>query len=475
MGRLLNYLLVPLYTRVFTPDQYGVVTEMYAYVAFLVVILTYGMETALFRFSSESNNKKIIFSTALITLFCTTISFVFLAFVFSIPVANWLGYPNHTEYVIWFAIIVGMDAMIAIPMAKLREMNKAKLFTSINLINIFVNIGLNLFFLVYCNSQYQQYGKDSNWLVNTFYNPEVGVGYVFISNLIASAVKAGLLIPSMLHTPLKYDTVLFKKMILYALPLLLVGLAGIINETLDRILIKRLLIDQLGEKNTMAQLGIYGACYKISIIISIFIQAFRYAAEPFFFSMHKKENAKKVYSEVMNYFVITCSAIFLGIMVYIDYVMLFVGKDFRQGVKVVPILLMANLCLGIYFNLSIWYKLTGKTRYGAYIAITGAVITIVLNFICIPKFSYFGSACTTLICYFTMAAISYLYSQKYYPVNYNLKKLFGYPLLVLFLYNLSILISSAHQPYKLYINTLILLAFIGFVILIEKPKAIKTI
>ena len=478
VGRMLNYLLVPLYTRVFTTEQYGVVTEMYAYVAFLIIILTYGMETAFFRFSSTSDDKARVYSTTLISLIGTSLLFIFLASVFSQPIADWLRYPNHTEYITWFAIIVGLDALSAIPLAKLRELNKAKLFATVNLINIGVNIGLNLFFLVYCRNIYELQGENANWLVRTFYNPEIGVGYVFISNLIASIVKTALLLPYIINIKLSFNTPLLRKMLWYSSPLLIAGLAGIVNEAIDRIMIKRLLMDILGEKATLEQLGIYGACYKVSIIIAIFIQAFRFAAEPFFFAQQNEENARKMYSDIMKYFVIACSFIFLGIMMYIDIVMLFVGEDFREGVRVVPILLLANLCLGVYFNLSIWYKLTGKTRYGAYIAIFGAIITLVLNYIWIPSGGYFGGyigpAWATLICYSSMMVVSYIIGQKHFPVNYDLKKIIGYIGLPIVLYFISTSISVDSKAYSLLINTLLLFIFVGVVFFTERPGKLKS-
>jgi len=463
-------MLVPMYTRIFTTDQYGVVTEMYAYVAFLIVILTYGMETAFFRFSSKAENKTEVYSSTLISILITSTIFISLTSLFSVPIANWLRYPNHTEYVIWFAIIVGLDALSAIPMAKLRELEKAKLFAGINLVNIFVNIGLNLFFLVYCRNHFSTNGEASNWLVMTFYNPEIGVGYVFISNLVATVIRTLLLLPQMLKINFVYNMSLIRKMLVYSLPLLIAGLAGIANETVDRVMIKRILMNSIGELGAMTKLGIYGACYKVSIIITIFIQAFRYAAEPFFFSQQKEANAREVYRDVMNYFIIAASTIFLVIMLNIDLVMVFVGKDFRAGVTVVPILLMANIFLGIFFNLSIWYKLTGKTMYGAFIALFGATITIVLNYLWIPIFGYLGSAWATLVCYLSMTILSYLIGQRHYPINYNLLKGIGYPGSVLILYYISTLISPETEASHFFINAIILLLFAGTVYFIEKPR-----
>jgi len=443
---------------------------MYAYVAFLVIILTYGMETAFFRFSSIADDKKKVYSTTVISLIVTSAFFIFLCSFFSQPIANWLRYPNHSEYITWFAIIVGLDALSAIPLAKLREQNKPGRFASINLVNIGINIGLNLFFLVYCRQAYEAHGENADWLVKTFYNPNIGVGYVFISNLIASIVKTLLLSPYLLKISIQVDTALLRKMLIYSSPLLIAGLAGMINEAIDRIMIKNMLFDVLGEKATMEQLGIYGACYKISIIIAIFIQAFRFAAEPFFFAQQKDENAKSTYRDVMKYFVIACSFIFLTVMLFIDVVMLFVGEEFREGAKIVPILLLANLCLGIFFNLSIWYKLTGLTKYGAYIAIFGAIITLILNYIWIPIYGYEGSAWATLICYFSMTVISYIVGQKKYPINYDLKRMWGYPLAAIGFYYCNTWITSYVDTYHLLINAVILTALVGITYFLERPK-----
>ena len=470
IGRVLNYFLVPYYTRIFSPEQYGVVTEMYAYVAFLIIILTYGMETAFFKFSSEAEKKNTVYSTTLISIFLTSIIFISCASVFSMPIANWLGYPNHTEYVIWFAIIVGLDALCAVPFAKLRELNKAKWFVTVNVVNIAVNIGLNIFFLLYCRNHYLEHGPNVNWLVDFCYNPEIGVGYVFISNLIATITKTLLLSPYIFNIQIVYSRTLIQKMLIYSLPLLVAGMAGIINETIDRIMLKYMLWDPPSGTEALAELGIYGACYKISMVITIFVQAFRYASEPFFFAKHKDGDAKAIYGDVMQYFIIAVSLIFLTIMLYIDLVMHFVGVEFREGAPIVPILLMANLCLGIYFNLSIWYKLTSKTVYGAAIAIIGAFITITINYLWIPEIGYMASAWATLICYFTMMVVSYWLGQIHYPINYNVLKGIGYPVAAFALYYISTLISQPDGNYHFLINTVILLLFVGTVYKLEKPK-----
>jgi O-antigen/teichoic acid export membrane protein len=474
VGRLLNWFLVPVYLGIahFTTNQYGIITEMYSYVAFLVVFLTYGMETAYFRYSTlKEYDPKKVYTTVIYSLFITSFLFIAFAFLFDQPIANWLKYPNNTEFVTWFAIIVGLDAISSIPMAKLRADNRPLKFAAINFANIGVNIGLNLFFLAYCLPKYT--AGETNWLIENFYNPEIGVGYVFISNLIASIVKFILLLPDMLKAKYGFELTLLNKMFIYALPLLIFGLSGIVNETIDRIMLKRMLFDVLGEKETLSQLGIYGACYKVSIIITLFIQAFRYAAEPFFFAQEKEKNSKETYSKIMTYFVIVCATIFLGVMLFIDIVKYFIPNEaFWEGLQVVPILMFANISLGIYYNQSIWYKLSGKTKYGAYIGIFGALVTILLNYIWIPIYGYLGSAWATLICYTSMMFLSFILSKKHYPIKYDLPKLFLYLGLAFGLYFGSTYLSFDSISIKYTIHSIIILTFLGLTYFLERPKKV---
>lgn len=474
VGRFLNYLLTPLWTGIFSTEQFGVITEMYAYVAFLVVLLTYGMETAYFRFTNKRKTEDpSIFSTITISVASSAGLFIAICAFFSQSLANVLKYPDHNEYIIWFAIIVGVDAVSSIPLAKLRQQNKSLKFALVNLLNVLVNIGLNLFFLVYCKGNYEV--GETNFLIQTFYDPNIGVGYIFIANLIASLIKFSVLIPDILVGGSVFNRPLFKRMLRYALPLLLVGLAGIVNETLDRILMKQILVDKIGLKSTMEQLGIYGANYKLSIIITLFIQAFRYSAEPFFFAQEKKLGAQKMYAMVMNYFIIVVSAMFLVVLLYLDIFKYFIrNEDFWVGLQVVPILLLANICLGIYFNLSIWYKLSAKTGFGALISIFGALVTIVFNVILIPYFGYMGSAWATLVCYASMVIVSYLAGQKHYPIPYNLKKAglyVGSALLVYFFYTWIHNNNEGQPNYAL--STLFLLVYLISVYFIEQKKLFR--
>lgn len=459
IGRLLNYLLVPLYTNIFSTGEYGVVTELYAYLSFLIIVLTYGMETGFFRFwESEKGNLK-VYSTSLISLFVSSFVFIVLVIVFSKPIASVLEYNNHSEYVIWLGIIIGFDALTAIPFAYLRQQNKALKFALIKLINIIIFIGLNLFFLLLCPLLIKNGIKIPNWI----YSSEVGVGYIFISNMFASVITLILLIPTM-KIKFSFDAVIWKKMLLYSLPLLIAGLAGMVNETFDRAMLKRLLTDT---STAMEQLGIYGANYKVSILMTLFIQTFRYAAEPFFFSQAKEKNAKELYAQVMKYFIIFGLIIFLGVLLYLDIIKYFIGENFRSGLKVVPILLLANLFLGIFFNLSIWYKLTNKTSWGALLAIFGAVITISFNLWLIPIMGYMGAAWATLICYFAMMVASFLLGNMFYKVKYPLLRIGIYFLAAFAIYAVSLIVKIDSSSISLLFNSFLFVLYIVFVLYME--------
>lgn len=412
IGRLLNYLLVPLYTRIFDPAAYGVVSEFYAYVTFLIVLYTYGMETAYFHFSSKKENTLNVYSNSLSTLTFSSVILSSILILFSQSIATTLGYEAHSEYIVWFALILAFDAITALPFAKLRQENRAKRFALIKIVNISSNIGLNLFFLALLPQ------ITNNNSLSVLYNPAIGVGYVFIANLISSFITLLFFTSDFRQIKFSIDKALVKEMLVYAFPLLIAGFAGMINETLDRAILKYLVTDK---STALHQLGVYSACYKLSIIMTLFVQTYRYAAEPFFFSQQSKKNNKELYATIMNYFVFVCSLIFLGVMLFMNIAKYFIGEKFHEGLQVVPILLFANLFLGVYLNLSMWYKLSGKTKYGAWFSIVGAIITIVLNFLLIPKMGYIGAAWATFICYGAIMVISYIYGQKHYAIPYSIK------------------------------------------------------
>lgn len=453
IGRLLNYLLVPIYTRIFAPEEYGVVTELYAYVTFLLIILTYGMETGFFRFSQDKERFNKVYSTSLTSLFATSVVFVILINLFTQPIANWMEYGAHPEYIRWFGFILAIDAFSAIPFAKLRQQGKAWKFATVKLINIVTNIGFNLFFLLLCPKLMQSH-PDSVLL--KIYNPDIGVGYVFVSNLIASSLTLLLLLPEILNVKYSFRKKILREILWYSFPLLIGGLAGMMNETIDRILLRHLLPENV---NALHQIGIYGANYKLAILMTLFIQMFRYAAEPFFFSQSKEKNSKELYARVLKYFTIFGLLIFLGITLYIDIFKYFIDPDYHEGLKVVPVLLLANLFLGIYFNLSIWYKLNQLTRFGAYMAIFGAIITISLNLVLIPIIGYMGSAWATLACYSSMTVLSYFLGRNFFPISYDLRSLFIYALIAGGIFVISLWSNEQTAWLKYLINTTLIAGF----------------
>lgn len=447
IGRLLNYLLVPLYTRFFAPEDYGVVTELYAYVAFLVILLTYGLETAFFRFSKAEKNTAKAYSTALVSLIVTSCVFVFLALVSSESIANYMGAGIKQIYIQYFAVIVSLDAVSSITFAKLRQDEKAFRFATVKLFGVLVNIALNVYFILF--------------------KELLDIEYIFISNLISSIVTIFLLFPQMIISKISFDKTLWKKMMAYGFPLLIAGLAGMTNETIDRILLKHL----LPIEDSVYQLGIYGALYKLSIIMILFIQTFRFAAEPFFFAQHNSSNDRSIYSDVMKYFVVVMGVIFLAVIIFYEFIIGFLGPAYRDhpdGFEIVSILLIANLFLGVLYNLSIWYKLTEKTIFGAYISIFGAIITVVLNFSLIPKIGILGSAWATLMCYFSMTILSYFLGKKYFPIPYQTSRIVFYLGVILALYFVIV-----NFDLNTAINTLFLLGFVIFVYVFEKNKKQK--
>lgn len=429
-GRFLNYLLVPLYTYSFSPAEYGVVSEFYAYAGFFSVLLLFGFETGYFRFRNKDNpGRDKAYSTALWFILLVNLGFFLFIWLINPKLSTALHYADHPEYVLWFAIILCLDAVSSIPFARLRAENRAVRFASIKVIEILVTVGFSLFFILYCPKAYQE--NPASW-VSLVYDPDIGLGYIFIANLIATGVKFLFLLPQFKGIVWGFDRTLFVRMLGYSLPMVVIGFAGIINEMLDRAMLKYLLPYDV--KTNLKMLGIYSACYKLSILMSLFIQAFRYAAEPFFFAYADKSDARRVYADVLKFFVIFCMFIFLLVTLYIDFFKYFIGAEFRSGLDVVPILLMANLFLGIYVNLSIWYKLTDRTLMGALVSLGGAVLTIMLNLYWIPLLGYRGSAWATLACYAGMALVSYLLGRKYYPVAYDLKRILGYIVLGVSLY-----------------------------------------
>ncbi len=466
LGRLLNFLLVPLYLLVFKhPSDYGVVSELYAWVAFLVVFLSFGMETAFFRFLQNKEDKNAVFANSFLTVIGVNVLFFLLLLTFNQNIADALLFSDHNEYIILLGAIVCVDATSALPLAKLRAEEKAAKFATIQSISIVVNISLNLILMLF------------------FFNndrPEEGVIFILSANLFSSLVKPIFLYKDFINIKYKFNPKLAREMLLYALPLMIGGLAGIVNETIDRILIVHLLYDgktAVSLLKAKAEVGIFSACYKLSMLITILIQAYRYAAEPFFFAQLKNEDKNKIYSKVMNYFVASVCAVFLLVSLNIDLIKIFFipNEAYWIGLKVVPILLIANVFLGVYFNQSIWYKLSNQTKFGAYIAVSGAFLTIAINWIFIPKYGYMASAWATLIVYAFQMIASYFLGQKYYPIKYNLRKFFLYLFSAILLFFVSkSFVFDEGSVLKFVVNNSIVLIYLGLIWFIEKPSVSKS-
>ncbi len=461
LGRFLNYLLVPLHTMVLGKFFYGQLTYIYSSTAILLVLLTYGMETGFFRFASrkEENYGKVL-GTSLYSIVTTTMIFLILSILLKNQWQEYFGVESG-KIVIYFILIISLDVLNAIPFAKLRIDERPIKFMIIKLFGIFINIGLNLFYLILCRKLSESGGEG---FLARLYKQELVLNYVLIANLISSALTFIILLPEIVKFKPSFDFDLLKRMLKYSLPILLIGLAGQFNDQIDKLLIPNLINDP----NPIEQLGIYGANFKLSILMVLFIQMFRYAAEPFFFKNAENKDAKKLYAIVMNYFIIFGLIIFLSVTFYIDVLKYFIADEFREGLFVVPILLIAKLIFGILFSLSIWYKVTDKTQYGIIVAVTGAIITVILNIVLLPRIGYLGSAIASLISYSIMLIVSYSLSIKHYLIKYNFKKISFYFTLAFGLFAISKLIFNQNNWIYYSIVTIMLIGFIGIAFIIEK-------
>lgn len=477
--RLLNYLLVPLYTRVFAPGEYGQITDLYAWVAFLLALLTFGMETTFFRYTQKDDTNK-VFNNIVSCIFTTTLIFLVLYTLLYKNFAHLIHYEHNTQYVLFLGIIVALDAFTAVPFAKLRKNNQARLFTIIKIANVTLNIGLNLLFLCVIPDT-------AIAISNKVFGPQAGLLiWILISNVLASLLSLIMLLPQFKDFHFELDKKLIRPMLAYALPMLLINLVGMVNEVADKILIKYLtpipdagtleMLQMDEEAYALSQLGIYGANFKLAVLMTIFIQMFRYASEPFFFNKAKDHNAPELYAKVTTYFVIFCLLIFLGVMLYIDILKYFIGRGgsgYHEGLVIVPIVLIANMFYGIVFNLSIWFKLTDKTSSGTIISITGAVMTLLCLFILVPRIGYLGAAIAHLVCYTVMMLVSYFWGQKVYPIPYQVGRVFLYIAFALGLYFVSTLYSECYLNIKLIINTLLIIVFIIVVFFAERKNPLK--
>ncbi len=430
-ARFLNYLLTPYLTGVLAVSGYGEMSLVYAAIPFLNVIFTYGIETAYFRFSHKEGFKKDIYSTSSISIFISTIFLTTLLLLSHTSVAHWLRLDDHPEFITYSALIIALDTLSTLPFARLRQEGRPRKFALIRITSILITIGLTYFFISVCP---KIVANDPTGLVAKYYIKNYGVGYVILANLIGSFITLILLSRELFAFKWKFNATVWKQIMIYSLPLIIAGFGGMINETFDRIMLGWWAPVHSVEaaKNEVA---IYSGCYKLSILISLFIQAFRMGAEPFFFKQSEGENPQRTYARVMKFFVIAITVMFLIVALYLDIWKYFLSKKtYWTGLKVVPILLLANMFLGIYYNLSIWYKLTHKTISGAYITIIGAVITLVINYAFIPYYSYMACAWATFFCYGSMMVISFIWGQKAYRIPYAWKKLCAYIIIVILLF-----------------------------------------
>jgi O-antigen/teichoic acid export membrane protein len=430
-SRFLNYLITPYITYKLSLSAYGEMNLVYAAIPFLNTVFLYGMETAYFRYIQKDEHKNQIYSTAFISVFISTLLFAGLIVVFNRQFASVISIKEHYEYITISAFIIAFDSLSALPFAKLRQAGRPVKFAFIRITGILLNIGLVYFFLSLCPALIK---KNPNSFVLLFYNKNFGVGYILIANAAQSLFQLLALSKEFFQFKWNFNFTLWKEIMIYSLPLTIAGFAGMINETFDRIMLGWW-YPSASEEVVRTQVGIYGGCYKLSILISLFIQAFRMGAEPFFFKQASQENAQKVYARVMKFFVLTITFMFLAVALYLDVWKYFLRNvKYWEGLKVVPILLFANMFLGIYINLSIWYRLSRKTTPGAVITLVGAVITLIINYVFIPHYSYMACAWATFLCYGSMMVISYFWGQKAYRIPYATKKLTAYLVIVALLY-----------------------------------------
>lgn len=462
IGRFLNYLLVPLYTYKIAAASggYGVVTNIYAFTALLLVLLTFGMETTFFYFANrdEVDSKK-AFSTAASAVGIVSLVFWLLCMIFSVPIANTLNYEAHPEYIRIMASVVALDAFQAILFAQLRNQNRALKFVILKLSFIICNVGLNLFVFLVAPHLSESCPSLMGW-----YDSSYQVGYVFLVNLICTAgVTLGFL-PELRDMRFGIDTKLLKEMLKYTWPLLLLGLIGILNQVADKICYKFIVPGQEGE----VQLGIYGACVKIAMIIAIFTQAFRYAYEPFVFGGQKDKNSREMQAEVMKYYVMFTLLAFLLVVLYLDVFKFIIQRNYWEGLRSIPIVMMAEIFMGVYFNLSFWYKLNKQTWWGAIFSTIGVAALLAINFIFVPKYGYMACAWGGFAGYGICMLLSYIVGQKKNPIPYNLKAILGYFALAVIIYYLSKLLRPHNQILVYVVNTALLLVYVAALVYNER-------
>ncbi|MEQ8425081.1 MAG: polysaccharide biosynthesis C-terminal domain-containing protein [Cyclobacteriaceae bacterium] len=471
--RFLNFLLFPLHTRVFNPEDYGVVSYLYVFVAFLNIVYTFGMETAYFRFATkEGNDPKRIFNIAQTTVVILSLSLSAIFIVFASPLAASLSIPGKEHYIVWLAIIMFIDGIVALPFARLRLEKKPLRFAFARIVNVLILIGLNIYFFVIADWLVQgEITFDIKRLTDAAATESrYGIEYVFLANLVANGFYLLFFIKILSAWRPKVEKEIFSSMFRYAFPVMLTGLAGMTNEMFSRWTLEWWLPENFYQgKTSMYAIGVFSAAYKYAVIMNLAIQAFRFAAEPFFFSNAQDKNSPELFAKVNHFFLIVTSFILLAVTINIDLLKFLVGgEEYYDGLVTVPILLSGYLFLGVYYNLSVWFKLTDRTYYGTIITVGGAILTIALNFILIPIWGYVGSSWASLACYFVMAVACYFTGQKHYPIPYKVKAGFAYILFAVLLIIVSFNIPSYSQILDSAIHTVILLFFVAVAYFIER-------
>lgn len=463
VARFINFFFVPIYTRVLSPGNYGLASELLAYIALLQVLLTFGLETGFFRFANKEKDKAgLLFSTTSSWLLASSVVFVLLVFLLSGTISQSMG--HSAVYLKFVAMILAIDCFTAIYFARLRYENKAWLFAAFKTIKILSEVGFNLLLFFALPGWLLQH-PDSFLLRIVPSRPDYG--YILLAILLSGIVSLILFIPSIIKTSFRFSAELWKKLMLYSLPLMIAGLPGIANDYIDRILFRYFSPDS---SPWLDQLGIYSAVVKLSVFITLFVQMFRYAAEPFFFSSAQQDNIKKTYADVMKYFIAFCLLLFLGIVFYADLFALILGKEFRTGMDILPVILLANIFLGISFNLSMWYKLSEQTRFALYITLSGLAVTVLIDVVFMPVYGYYAAASSHLVSYAVMIALSYRFSLRHYPIPHNLKAIFTYFAVALGLFGISLLTKDTAAWFRFPVNTSLLAAYAAFVVWKEDLK-----
>ncbi|HEU4607737.1 MAG TPA: polysaccharide biosynthesis C-terminal domain-containing protein, partial [Chitinophagaceae bacterium] len=477
VSRFLYFGISLLGFRLFDPNGSYAYTQIYAVVPFLNILFTYGLETSYFRFAQTHNRQK-LYNTLTVSILASSILLTVLLFVFKGPLTDFIEMEDHPVFVTWMIGIIFFDTLYVLPMAKLRQEERPRKYAFINVMSVLLNISIVLFFYYVAKPAYEH---DRYTLLGTLYNPDIGIGYFILANLIASAVTLVLVYKEFAAFRFEFDKTLWKQVMSYSYPLVIVGFGGMINEMLSRLVYQQVL--HLTPSQEQFELGVFGANYKLAVLITIFIQIFRLAAEPFFFNQSKNEGAQKTYARVMKFFVIACCLMFLAVALFLEaWKFLIASKypEYAQGIHIVPILAMGSVFLGVYYNLSIWYKLTNRNMTGAYITIAGAVITIVLNILLIPKFHYTGSAWATFCCYAFMMIANYYLGQKYYPIPYARKKLLTYIVICALMYIIHEYViaqplrNASYYLYVYYITAFVFLGLFTWLVLkVEKKEFVK--